>query len=182
MCCMQILFLLQPVLPSTSTEHHRGRVPDLPECCRTQLPLPLLLNSSHIISDLQNIPVTAITEYVRDPQFCKEEWDQVRCFAMFSKPLPTSVATSVCSMFPKRNFTQRFNYFCSIHSSGCPSRWRQCLFVSQSLRVRVDPRKAGGPFACAGTSALFRCAEHKQVFIVYTGRHFTRLSLGLSSL
>lgn len=26
---------------------------------------------------VQNIPVTAITEYVRDPQFCKEEWEQV---------------------------------------------------------------------------------------------------------
>ncbi|CAM9234020.1 unnamed protein product [Sphacelaria rigidula] len=28
------------------------------------------------IHGIQNIPVTAITEYVRDPQFCKEEWDQ----------------------------------------------------------------------------------------------------------
>ena len=26
----------------------------------------------------QNIPVTAITESVRDPQFTREEWDQVR--------------------------------------------------------------------------------------------------------
>lgn len=26
----------------------------------------------------QNIPVTAITEWVRDPEFVSEEWDQVR--------------------------------------------------------------------------------------------------------
>lgn len=25
----------------------------------------------------QNVPVTAITEWVRDPQFVSEEWDQV---------------------------------------------------------------------------------------------------------
>lgn len=43
-----------------------------------QVPQPFGFNS-HVH---QNIPVTAITEYVRDPQFCREEWDQVWWYAV----------------------------------------------------------------------------------------------------
>lgn len=54
---------LQSMYPISCDKYIEGRA--LPRCCR------LLRNHP------QNIPVTAITEHVRDPQFCHEEWHQV---------------------------------------------------------------------------------------------------------
>lgn len=49
-----------------------------PHIALLSTPLPVCASSSlRAVPRDQNIPVTAVTEWVRDPQFVSEEWDQV---------------------------------------------------------------------------------------------------------
>ncbi len=76
---------IQDILPSTAGRSGRKIKLALSRASVAGVdPFWLLLKhdsfSSHAVpSDVrQNIPVTAMTEYVRDPQFVSEEWHQVR--------------------------------------------------------------------------------------------------------
>lgn len=42
----------------------------------------------------QNIPVTAFTEHVRDPEFVRQEWDQVNFLFVFMKVFHSSLEES----------------------------------------------------------------------------------------